>query len=179
MFIRCWHEFRTPCGIKFLFLMKSFSFLLLLLVVIHVGCSRKTTAATKTTTTTTTTASEPVKPLLDSAEATGGTPEPAAPAAIAKPMIIVDARGNFAVTEKDLPEDASKSILNNANARAYTPSELKTLSYRFGQIPPRILYVPTSLQKKNSRGTYYVFMKKYWYWKKSNGYFYLDEHYYK
>ncbi|TKK69404.1 hypothetical protein FC093_08810 [Ilyomonas limi] len=165
--------------------MKLFSSLLLLLVVITVGCSRKTTAASKTTTTTpttttTTTTNEPVKPLLDSAEAAEGTTTaPAAPAAVAKPMIIVDARGNFAVKEEDLPPDASKSILNNSNARAYTPAELKTLSYRYGQIPPRILYVPTALQKKNSRGTYYVFMKKYWYWQKSNGYFYLDEHYYK
>jgi len=162
--------------------MKLFPFLLLLLVVITVGCSRKTTAAIKTTTTTTTTtatANEPVKPLLDSAEATGGTAVTTVPAAVAKPIIIVDARGNFAVTEKDLPPDASKSILNNANARAYTPAELKTLSYRYGQIPPRILYVPEALQKTSSRGTYYVLMKKYYYWKKDNGYFYIDEHYYK
>jgi hypothetical protein len=163
--------------------MKLFSPLLLLLIVITVGCSRKTTAASKTTTTTTatttTTTNEPVKPLLDSAEAAEGAVVPTTPAAVARPMIIVDARGNFAVKEEDLPPDASKSILNNSNARAYTPTELKTLSYRYGQIPPRILYVPAALQKKNSRGTYYVFMKKYWYWQKSNGYFYLDEHYYK
>src|SRR5690349_18982833 len=156
--------------------------LLLFAVLMSMACHRKTIppATHKVSTNThTTTANEPVKPLLDSAEAAGGVPVPATPVPVAKPIIIVNAQGNFAVTAEDLPDDASPSILNNANARAYTPSELKTLSYRFKQIPPRILYVPTSLQKKNSRGTYYIFLKKYWYWKKSNGYFYIDENYYK
>src|SRR4051812_35629685 len=162
--------------------MKYFSFLLLLFVLINVGCHRKLNPATSTTTITppkTTTPSEPVKPLLDSTEAAEGMVTPSAPTVAAKPIIIVDAHGNFAVTENDLPPDASKSIMSNSNARAYTPAELKTLSVRYKQIPPRILYVPTALQKTNSRGTYYVFAKKYWYWQKTNGYFYLDENYYK
>jgi hypothetical protein len=163
--------------------MKLSAFLLLLFA-LSVGCHRKIRPAASVTKTTTTTAtnhpvSEPVKPLLDSAEAAGEPTLPTVPVPAARPMIIVDARGNFAVSAKDLPADASHSILNNSNARAYTPAELKTLSYRFKQIPPRILYVPVSLQKTNSRGTYYVFLKKYWYWKKANGYFYLDENYYK
>ena len=161
--------------------MKYLAFLLLCFAVISAGCHRKTIpAATHTVSTSkpTTSLNEPVKPLLDSVEAAGGTTAPV-PVVAPKPMIIVNAQGNFAVSAKDLPPDASASILNNANARAYTPAELKTLSYRFKQIPPRILYVPASLQKTNSRGTYYVFLKKYWYWKKSNGYFYIDENYYK
>ena len=95
------------------------------------------------------------------------------------PVIIVDARGNFAVTEATLPTDASKDILNPVNARAYTPAQTKTMAYRFGKVPPRILYVPVSLQKKSARGTYYVLDKKFWYWRKSNGYFYIDENYFK
>src|SRR4051794_14643999 len=164
--------------------MKPFSFFLLLFVVFSVSCHRKMNTGPATTTTTTTpkvtTAppSEPVKPLLDSAEA-AGTVTPTEPTVVARPIIIVDAHGNFAVTETDLPPDASKAILSNSNARAYTPTELKTLSVRYKQIPPRILYVPTALQKTNSRGTYYIFAKKYWYWQKANGYFYLDENYYK
>jgi hypothetical protein len=163
--------------------MKSFSVFLLVFVLINVGCHRKLHTGTSSTTTstinTTPPPSEPVKPLLDSAEASEGVVTPTAPTVVAKPIIIVDAHGNFAVTEKDLPPDASKSIMSNSNARAYTPAELKTLSVRYKQIPPRILYVPTALQKTNSRGTYYVFARKYWYWQKSNGYFYLDENYYK
>ena len=166
--------------------MKSFPFLLLVFVMITIGCHRKMHTGTSTTstpattnkTTKTPTPTEPVKPLLDSAEA-AGTVTPTEPTVLPKPIIIVDAHGNFAVSEKDLPPDASKVILSNSNARAYTPAELKTLSVRYKQIPPRILYVPTALQKTNSRGTYYVFAKKYYYWQKSNGYFYLDENYYK
>ena len=164
--------------------MKLLPLFLLLCILISVGCHRKMHTGTSTTntsgnTTSTKTTSEPVKPLLDSADAANGVTTPTSPVPLPKPVIIVDAHGNFAVTEKDLPPDASKSILSSANARAYTPAELKTLSYRYKQIPPRILYVPTELQKKNTRGTYYVFAKKYWYWKKANGYFYLDENYYK
>ncbi len=94
-------------------------------------------------------------------------------------IIIVDARGNFAVNENTLPTDASKDILDPSNARAYTPAQTKTLAYRFGKVPPRILYVPSSLAKKSAKGAYYVLDKKFWYWKKSNGYFYIDENYFK
>ncbi len=158
--------------------MKLPSLLLLILVVVSVSCHRKSRPTGTTTTPTATSVKEPVKPLLDSAEATGATTIPATPMVAAKPIIIVDARGNFAVSAKDLPPDASRSIMNNSNARAYTPAQLKTLTVRFKQIPPRILYVPVKLQKKNSRGTYYVLLKKFYYWKKSDGYFYLDENYY-
>src|SRR4051812_17767812 len=107
--------------------MKSFSFLLLLLILISFGCHRKLNPATSTTTTTTIPnktappAKEPVKPLLDSTEAAEGVVTPTAPTVVAKPIIIVDAHGNFAVTESELPPDASKSIMSNSNARAYTP----------------------------------------------------------
>ena len=104
--------------------------------------------------------------------------KPAAPV-YTRPVIIVDAKGNFAVTEKTLPPDASKEVLDPVNARAYTPAQTKTLAYRFGKVPPRILYVPESLTKKSARGTYYVLDKKFWYWEKSNGYFYIDENYFK
>ena len=120
-----------------------------------------------------------VKPLLSNNEAAGETePAPASPV-YNKPVIIVDARGNFAVTDSTLPADASKDILNAANARAYTPAQTKTLAYRFGKVPPRILYVPATLEKKSARGVYYVLDKKFWYWKKSNGYFYIDDNYFK
>lgn len=114
-------------------------------------------------------------------EATNTTTEEIKPVApvYTRPVIIVDARGNFTVTETTLPAGASKEILNPANARAYTPAQTKTLAYRFGKVPPRILYVPASLEKKSAKGTYYVLEKKFWFWKKSNGYFYIDENYFK
>ena len=148
--------------------MKFCLYSLLLVLVIASSCHRKSVPSGSRN-------NGEVTPLLNSSEAAG---MPVAPA-FEKPVIIVDARGNFAVTETTLPPNASKEILNPANARAYTPAQTKTLAYRFGKVPPRILYVPSSLSKKSAKGTFYVLDKKFWYWKKSNGYFYIDENYFK
>ncbi|MGI8951430.1 MAG: hypothetical protein ACR2FN_07570 [Chitinophagaceae bacterium] len=95
-----------------------------------------------------------------------------------KPIIVVDGRGNILITEKDLPPDASADVLNIKNARGFTPEQVNNLAYRFKTIPPKILYVPSALAKASSRGTYYVYNKKFYFWKKPDGYFYLDETYY-
>jgi hypothetical protein len=96
----------------------------------------------------------------------------------AKPIIIVDAHGNIVASATDLPPTADKSILNIENARAYTPEQTKNLAYRYKYVPPKIMYVPDALVKTNNRGSYYVYKTKFFYWKKTNGYFYLDETYY-
>ncbi len=109
------------------------------------------------------------------------TPQASQPVALpihVKPLVIVDSHGNILVTEKTLPPGASASILNIKNARGFTPEQINKLAYRFKTIPPKILYVPPSLVKTSSRGTYYVYNKKFWFWKKQDGYFYLDETYY-
>ena len=155
--------------------MKNCLFILLILFLIVTSCHRRTVVARDNTPD----KSSEVKPLLSAGEASAGTAStPTVPVAT-RPVIVVDARGNFAVTDSTLPSGASKDILDPANARAYTPAQTKTLAYRFGKVPPRILYVPTSLQKKSAKGTYYVLDKKFWYWKKSNGYFYIDENYFR
>ena len=153
--------------------MKYLLYSLLLSLCVVSACHRKTVSARSR--------NEPVKPLLSGSEAAGESSEPSAPAATvySRPVIIVDAKGNFAVTDKTLPADAPKAILDPSNARAYTPAQTKTLAYRFGKVPPRILYVPTALTKKSAKGTYYILDKKFWYWKRSNGYFYIDDNYFK
>lgn len=152
------------------FSMKYCCYSLLFILVVATSCHRRMVASSSTN-------NGEVTPLLNGSEASG---TPAAPAYIySKPVIIVDARGDFAVTEATLPADAPKEILDPSNARAYTPAQTKTLAYRFGKVPPRILYVPSSLSKKSAKGTYYVLDKKFWYWKKSNGYFYIDDNYFK
>ena len=152
--------------------MKYTLFSFLFIFFIASACHRKTVASGSSNENT------EVKPLLSESEAAGEAAKPEAPVYV-RPLIIVDARGNFAVTDSTLPAGASKDILNPANARAYTPAQTKTLAYRFGKVPPRILYVPSSLAKKSAKGTYYVLDKKFWYWKKSNGYFYIDDNYFK
>lgn len=139
--------------------MKCLLYCLAVVSIVVTSCHRRHIPESSTST-----ATEETKPVIP---------------AYTRPVIIVDARGNFAVTETTLPADASKEILNPSNARAYTPAQTKTLAYRFGKVPPRILYVPSSIAKKSAKGTYYVLDKKFWYWKKSNGYFYIDENYFK
>ena len=152
--------------------MRSCFYSLLFIFCFASSCHRKTVAASSKN-------NNEVTPLLSESEAAGGVAAAPAPPVSARPIVIVDAKGNFAVTETTLPADASKEILNSANARAYTPAQTKTLAYRFGKVPPRILYVPSSLTKHSGKGTYYVLDKKFWYWKKNNGYFYIDENYFK
>jgi hypothetical protein len=80
----------------------------------------------------------------------------------------------------NLPPTVSHNLdsLNQA-IRAFTPDQAKNLAFRFKQIPPRVLYVPDNLAKKGRKGYYYKYNDKFWYWKKDDGYFYLDENYYK
>ncbi len=130
---------------------------IILTVLILASCHRHTAPATTTTNSPSNTAST---------------------APYTKPIIIVDAHGNIVAAATDLPREADKTILNPENARAYTPEQTKKLAYRFKYIPPKILYVPASLSKTINRGTYYVYRGKFWYWKKPNGYYYLDDTYY-
>jgi hypothetical protein len=64
------------------------------------------------------------------------------------------------------------------SARSFTPNQKKNLMLRFKTVPPRVLHVPESLVQKNAKGSYYVYKNKFWYWKASDGYYYLDENYY-
>jgi hypothetical protein len=98
--------------------------------------------------------------------------------AVTAPIIIVDGNGKIMVTESNLPPGASKKIFNSTSARAFTPAQQKNLAYRYHFIPPKIIYVPDNLAKTSARGTYYIYKNKFWYWKKNDGYFYLDENYY-
>ncbi len=75
-------------------------------------------------------------------------------------------------------KSSSGKVYPVTQARSFTPNQKKNLTYRFKTIPPKVLHVPESLAKKNTQGTYYVYKNKFWYWKKGDGYFYLDENYY-
>lgn len=99
---------------------------------------------------------------------------------LSEPMIVIDSRGKLMMDTVNLPPTVSHNLdsLNQAT-RAFTPNEAKNLAFRFKQIPPRVLFVPDNLAKKGRKGYYYKYNNKFWYWKKADGYFYLDENYYK
>lgn len=147
--------------------------------IVFVSCHRKAvpaSAPSANNTSKTTTANPPVN---NNAEKTTVTPAPAAPPApattVTRPIIVVDGKGNMISPDK-LPEGVSAP--DNSVVRAFTPAQTKNLAYRYKYIPPKILYVPANLAKTTSRGTYYVYNKKFWYWKHADGFFYLDPNYY-
>lgn len=115
---------------------------------------------------------------LDSLNAaTGNT---AATHYLAEPVVVIDSRGNLMIDTLNLPPTVSHNLDSlNQSIRAFTPDQAKNLAYRFKQIPPRVLFVPDNLAKKGRKGYYYKYNDKFWYWKKEDGYFYLDENYYK
>lgn len=99
---------------------------------------------------------------------------------LSEPMIVIDSRGKLMMDTVNLPPTVSHNLDSlNQSIRAFTPNEAKNLAFRFKQIPPRVLFVPDSLAKKGRKGFYYKYNNKFWYWKKADGYFYLDENYYK
>lgn len=82
------------------------------------------------------------------------------------------------VTPEELRASGASNLYDEKNARAFTPSQRKNLINRFKSVPPRVLYVPPGFVKSTSRGDYYILKNKFWYWKKADGYFYLDENYF-
>lgn len=131
--------------------MKFYSILFVLMA--FVACNRKTVPPKPTSTTTT----EAAKPAEETA------------------TVVVSGDGKVV---NSTVKSSSGKVYPVTQARSFTPNQKKNLMYRFKTIPPKVLHVPESLSKKNTQGTYYVLKKKFWYWKKSDGYFYLDENYY-
>lgn len=95
------------------------------------------------------------------------------------PMIVIDGMGNVITPKEKLPEDIAVKADYRALSRAFTPNQRTNLIYRYKIVPPRILFVPESYIKTSARGKYVVYRKKFWYWQKEDGLFYLDETYYK
>lgn len=100
-------------------------------------------------------------------------------AALTAPLVVIDSHGMLQVDSASLPQGVSHNLdsLNQAT-RAFTPDQAKNLAHRFNDIPPRVLLVPDNLAKKGVKGYYYKYQNKFWYWKKDDGFFYLDENYY-
>jgi hypothetical protein len=95
------------------------------------------------------------------------------------PMVVIDGMGNIITPKEKLPEDIAAKADYRILSRAFTPNQRTNLIYRYKIVPPRILFVPESYTKTTSRGKYVVYRKKFWYWQKEDGLFYLDETYYK
>lgn len=86
--------------------------------------------------------------------------------------------GDGKVVNSTVKTTSGAKVYPVTNARSFTPNQKKNLMLRFKAVPPKVLHVPENLAQKNAKGSYYVYKKKFWYWKASDGYYYLDENYY-
>jgi hypothetical protein len=102
-------------------------------------------------------------------------PAPLAPMA----LIVIDGYGKILTPQGRLPAEANIKANYPKMARSFTPNQITNLKYRYQTVPPKVLYVPEVYAIKSLRGTYCIYKKKFWYWKKEDGLFYLDETYYK
>lgn len=166
--------------------MKQPKLILAACTLLIMSCGRKTVPAktntTKTTNTTVVKVPEnrdspvtpaPVKEDKEKLDAKKETKEDLLP------MVVIDGMGNIITPKEKLPEDIAAKADYRILSRAFTPNQRTNLIYRYKIVPPRILFVPENYIKTTSRGKYVVYRKKFWYWQKEDGLFYLDETYYK
>lgn len=95
------------------------------------------------------------------------------------PLVVIDGLGRVITSKSNLPSDEGIKADYSKLERSFTPEQKANLMARHKMIPPRVLYVPKEYSKTSLKGEYCVYKKKFWYWKKNDGLFYLDEVYYK
>jgi hypothetical protein len=162
--------------------MKRVFGLLLTGMVLLTACSKKThpeasKPPVRTSQRPATTAAAPELPpgSITSPKAVSVTPAATAPMA---PMIVIDEQGQVITSREKLPADIATKVDYGKISRGYTPAQRQNLIYRFKLVPPRVLYVPNQFATTNGKGTYVVYRKKFFYWKKPDGLFHIDETYY-
>jgi len=92
------------------------------------------------------------------------------------PTVVVNGDGK--VVNSTVKTTSGSKVYPVTSATSFMSNQKKNLVLRFKTVPPKVLHVPEGLSQKNSKGSYYVYKKKFWYWKASDGYYYLDENYY-
>ncbi len=143
--------------------------------ILVVSCAKKTVPTTSNNTTPNITVSS------DNSTATPVTMPPTATTRVAtvNAMIVIDGNGRILTPKDKLPIEDNLNPDYGKIARAFTPSQRANLTLRYKTVPPKVIYAPEVFTSKSLKGTYIIYKKKFWYWKKEDGLFYLDETYYK
>jgi hypothetical protein len=92
--------------------------------------------------------------------------------------VVADAYGRLLTPQQSLPQDAGIQYNSLQLSKGFTPQQRANMQARYHAIPPRVLYVPQELSSSSLKGSYYIYKKKFWFWKKSDGLYYLDQKYY-
>ena len=93
-------------------------------------------------------------------------------------MVIADGYGKLITPQQNLPSDGSIKYDNLQLSKSFTAQQRANLQARYHTVPPRVLYVPDQYNLSSLKGNYYIYKKKFWYWKKTDGLYYLDQKYY-
>jgi hypothetical protein len=160
--------------------MKRVFGLLLTGMVLMTACSKRTRPTTSVPVRSKTINRPAPAPPASSPEVYNAPPAitPAPPAVVLAPMIVIDEKGAVITPREKLPADIGPKVDYGKIGRGYTPAQRQNLIYRFKMVPPRVLFVPDQLASHNGRGSYVIYKKKFWYWKKADGLFHIDETYY-
>ncbi len=144
-----------------------------------VSCSKKTHPGVSNSSKIPEAKTNPAKPVSEPPVLINPVEMPTpAPAIIPSPMIVIDESGKVITPRDKLPENIASKVDYTKISRSFTQAERQNLIGRFKMIPPRVLFVPDQLASKSAKGSYVVYRKKFWYWKKEDGLFHLDQTYY-
>ena len=155
---------------------KIFPILFIMLAV--VACSKKSVPTKATTNSSSSPTNNPSNPT-NSTVSTDIPPTATTRVANVNAMVVIDGNGRILTPLEKLPIEENLKPDYSKIARAFTPAQKANLNLRYKMIPPKIIYVPEVFAQKSLKGTYSIYKKKFWYWKKEDGLFYLDETYYK
>ncbi len=148
-----------------------------------VSCSKKIHATAsrpyrRDTITSSVPKTEPEPTVTEPATTAPVTSPPPAPMTFTSPLIVIDEAGKVITPREQLPADLAEKVDYKKITRAFTPAQRQNLITRFKMVPPKVLFIPDQLTSKSARGTYIIYKKKFYYWKKDDGLFYLDDTYY-
>lgn len=96
-----------------------------------------------------------------------------------KILVILDKGGRLAVSPSSLPPYVTANTKQLPSSMPLSATERNNLMARQKTLLPLALYVPDAYAGKSPRGQYYKYKGKFWYWKKADGFYYLDDIYYK
>ena len=149
------------------------------IVCICVSCSKKTVPSKTTTNEGNIYNHNPVNnnTVIDTASAVV-VPADSLSMAVNNIMVIADGYGNLVTPQQNLPANSGVKYNNLELSKSFTVQQRANLQARYKTVPPRVLYVPAQASSSSLKGNYYVYKKKFWYWKKSDGLYYLDQKYY-
>ena len=141
-----------------------------------ISCSRKTIPAKPTNTLENNTYTDTVSAAENNGTVISDTASAATSSSLV--MVVADGYGRLITPQEKLPENAAVKYNSLQLSKGFTVQQRANLQARYKTVPPRVLYVPQEHIQSSLKGAYYIYRNKFWYWRRSDGLFYLDQKYY-